>query len=327
MTSSNGTPQVSVVIVSFNTRDLLRDCLKSFAEQSAGITTEVIVVDNASKDKSADMVAAEFPDVRLIRTEVNLGFAGANNLGFPHATGRYVLLLNSDAFLKPQALQRCIQHMEQEPKVGIGGARLIGRDGGWQPSARLFPSPLNQFLIISGLSAKHQQSKFFGRADRTWANPGIQADVDWVPGAFSLIRRDALEKVGYFDESFFLYFEEVDLCKRFKEAGYIIRYYPDVEVVHWGGESSKTLESMRFARVGSQLTLWQLRSAFLYFRKHHGSTAWVVKEMERQWHGVRARRNVSRAADKSSDSRMFQSLIEQAWKDTSGGRVSPVRPW
>jgi len=327
MNAIQAQPVVSVVIVSFNTKDLLRDCLLSLFRESAGIAMEVICADNASRDGSADMVAAEFPDVRLIRSETNLGFAGANNLAFPHATGRYVVLLNSDAFLQSGALQRAIEYMEAEADIGIGGARLIGRDGSWQPSARLFPSLLNDFLTLSGLSAKFPKSRAFGRPDRTWADDNQACDVDWVPGAFSILRREALERVGYFDENFFLYYEEVDLCKRFKNAGYRVRYWPDVVVVHLGGESSKTLKSMTFSESGSQLTLWRMRSAFLYYRKHHGGVVWLAKELERIWHWFRALKNRSGDAAKTRESQRLQELIEQAWKETAGGKLSPARPW
>ncbi|HTF70463.1 MAG TPA: glycosyltransferase family 2 protein [Edaphobacter sp.] len=149
--------------------------------------------------------------------------------------------------------------------------------------------------------------------------------MNWVPGAFSIIRRSALESVGYFDERFFLYYEEVDLCLRVKKAGYQIRYWPDVVVLHLGGESSKTVGTLRFSSTGSQLTLWQMRSVFLYYRKHHGSTAWLAKEIERLWHWSRARKNGTGA--KATDSETFQRLLDQAWQETAGGRVSPPRPW
>lgn len=324
-------PLLSIVIVSFNTRDLLRECLASLDQNSRGISKEVFVVDNVSRDDSAGMVEREFPWVTLIRSDVNLGFAGANNKAFARATGRYVVLLNSDAFLKEGALHRAVDHMEQDPRIGIGGARLIGRDGSWQPSARMFPSLLNELLTISGLSGKYSSSRFFGRFDRTWANPDEAADVDWVPGAFSIIRRDALEKVGYFDENFFLYYEEVDLCLRFKKAGYRIRYWPDVVVVHYGGESSKTIKELSLSTSGSQLSLWRMRSAFLYYRKHHGWLAWMAKEQERTWHRIRAWKNRGAASEnqtrKREDSRILVSLVDNAWRETEGGRTSPVRPW
>ena len=128
--------------------------------------------------------------------------------------------MNSDAFLKPGALALSVEHMEKNPNAGLGGARLVGRDGSWQPGARMFPSTLNDLLMMSGLAANYPASQFFGRADRTWANPSEPAAVDWVPGAYSIIRKDVLDRIGGFDQRFFLYYEEVDLCRRIKAAGY-----------------------------------------------------------------------------------------------------------
>ena len=319
---------VSVVIVSFNTRDLLRECLNSLLAECEGVSHEIFVVDNISRDGSADMVEKEFPNVRLIRSQVNLGFAAANNKAFPLAKGRYVVLLNSDAFLRPNALRKSIEYMDADPRIGLGGARLVGRDGAWQPSARLFPSLLNEVLTISGLSARFPHSRFFGRGDRTWADQNLPADVDWVPGAYSIIRASVLGQVGYFDENFFLYYEEVDLCRRIRNAGYIIRYWPDVEVIHLGGESSKTVQTLTMSKSGSQLALWRMRSEFLYYRKHHGNTAWLAKELESGWHQLRAWKNKGAAGNgKSEESRALVSLLDRAWKETGGGTVSPPRPW
>jgi GT2 family glycosyltransferase len=325
------TPQVSVVVVSYNTRNLLRNCLAALQKDSEGILTEVFVVDNLSHDGSADMVKQEFPEVRLIRSEVNLGFAGANNKAFPLATGRYVVLLNSDAFLQPLALRRSIDYMDAYPHIGLGGARLIGANGAWQPSCRMFPSPLNDFLSLSGLAAKFPKSRFFGRQDHTWADENVPADADWVPGAYSIIRRTVLEEVGYFDERFFLYYEEVDLCRRIKNAGYTVRYWPDVEVVHLGGESSKTVTSLTMSKSGAQLELWRMRSAFLYYRKHHGLTAWLTKQVESQWHRLRRCKNLlfpdQAHRTKAQESKLIIDLLRRAWRETSGGAVSPSRPW
>jgi GT2 family glycosyltransferase len=325
------TPDISVVVVSFNTRDLLRDCLVALRKESEGIATEVFVVDSASRDGSADMVEAEFPEVKLIRSSLNLGFAGANNKAFPLATGRYIVLLNSDAFLRPFALRRSIDYMDADAHIGLGGARLIGADGSWQASCRMFPSPLNDFLSLSGLAAKFPKSRFFGRQDHTWADQNVAADADWVPGAYSIIRRTVLEEVGYFDEQFFLYYEEVDLCRRIKKAGYVVRYWPDVVVVHLGGESSKTLTNLTMSKSGAQLELWRMRSAFLYYRKHHGPVAWLMKQIEAQWHRLRSWKNrllpgaIPRT--KAQESRMVIELLGRAWRETSGGAVSPSRPW
>ncbi len=323
-------PDVSVVIVSFNTRDLLRECLQTVERKADGLAVETIVVDNVSRDGSADMVEREFPQVKVVRSNVNLGFAGANNRAFPLASGRYVVLLNSDAFLRAGALARAVAYMDADPKIGLGGARLVGRDDSWQPSARMFPSPWIELFTLSGLSARYPQSRIFGRFDRTWADQKQAAEVDWVPGAFSIVRREALQRVGNFDENFFLYYEEVDLCRRIKQAGYTIWYWPDVVVEHLGGESSKTVERLAVSKSGTQLTLWRMRSELLFYRKHHGASAWLVKELEVLWHRLRAWRNRRAGADaqaKREDSLRTMELMRQAWQETRGGRVSPERPW
>ncbi|MDZ4799398.1 MAG: glycosyltransferase family 2 protein [Bryobacteraceae bacterium] len=324
-------PDISVVIVSFNTREVLRECLQTLQRESTGLIMETFVVDNNSRDNSAEMVESDFPWAGLRRSKVNLGFAGANNVAFKECTGRYVVLLNSDAFVKPGALQLSVQLMDANPRCGLGGGLLVGRDGAWQPSARLFPSVLNDLLTISGLSAKYASSKFFGRYDRTWADPGEAAEVDWVPGAYSIIRKEALDQAGFFDEDFFLYYEEVDLCYRIKQAGWTIWYWPGIVVVHLGGESSKTVTSLRFSNSGAQLTLWRIRSGYLYYRKHHGSMAVAAKLLEEWWHRIRAGKNSGMSdpdsVRKREDSEVTVELLRRAWKETNGGRLSPARPW
>ncbi len=325
------TPEISVIIASFNTRDLLRECLTQLMEQASALSTQIIVVDNASRDGSADMVAKEFPAIELIRSEVNLGFAGANNLGFQRASGRYVVLLNSDAFMEPGVLARSVELMKANPRVGLAGGALIGRDGSWQASARMYPSVLNEFLSISGLSCRFARSKFFGRQDRTWAPANQPASIDWVPGAYSIISREALEAVGYFDEQFFLYYEEVDLCHRIKNAGFEIWYWPELRIVHLGGESSKTITSLSMSKYGSQLTLWRMRSEFLYYRKYNGVRAIFALWVEEFWHRLRllkvALQNNDETKAKSEYSRQIIGLLHRAWAETHGGRISPVRPW
>ncbi len=321
-----------MVIVSFNTRELLRECIGRLHDQAGGVSYETIVVDNASRDGSADMVAFEFPDVRLVRSQTNLGFACANNRGFEIARGRYIVLLNSDAFLEPGALALSVMHMEKNPRVGLGGARLVGRDGSWQPAARMFPSPLNELLMMSGLAANYPRSHFFGRGDRTWADPCEAAAVDWVPGAYSIIRQEVLHRVGYFDERFFLYYEEVDLCRRIRAAGYEIWYWPDIVTVHLGGESSRKVSGLELSSSGSQLTLWRMRSELLYYRKHHGAFgAWSAMLLETWWNRARALRNArfgnGAGRCKSREARASVATMKQAWRETHGGQVSPPRPW
>lgn len=325
-------PDLSVVVVSYNTRDLLRRCLAGVLAEADLLDLEVLVVDNASSDGSAAMVATEFPQVHLVASGENLGFAAANNLAFRRCRGRHVLMLNPDAVARRGSLARAVHRLDATPWVGAAGARILGPDGSLQPSARRFPSLLDEALTLTGLAARYPRSRFFGRFDRTWADPMQEASVDWVPGAFLVVRRDVLDEVGHFDEAFFLYYEEVDLCRRIRAAGHEIRYWPDLVVEHIGGASSKTQGSMTVSRKGSQLTLWRMRSGLLYWRKHHGApTAWAAATLESVFHRIRARLH-ARAADDDRRLRREESarqvrLMATAWVETSGGRVSPARPW
>ena len=151
-------PKVSIVIVTYNTKDLIQRCLDHLASNLRDC--EIIVVDNGSIDGTYHLLKKNYPKVKLYRTETNLGFGGANNIGFSYARGEYVILLNSDAFPHPGAIEKAIQLMDENPKVGLGGARLISEDGSWQPSARMFPSILNDFLTLAGLAEKYLESRF-----------------------------------------------------------------------------------------------------------------------------------------------------------------------
>ncbi len=322
---------LSIVIVSFNTREVLRECLQSIERESGGLSVEILVVDNHSRDGSPEMVRQEFPAVCLIESEVNLGFGAANNAAFQTARGRYLVLLNSDAFLCSNALRIAVDHMDKQPEVGLGGGRLIGRDLSWQPSARMFPNLLTDFFVFAGLAYRYPKSRLFGRFDRTWADPMQAAEVDWVPGAFSIVRAEALTKTGLFDPAFFLYSEEVDLCRRIKNAGYRIWYWPDIAVIHVGGESSRQMKSLEISSSGSQLIIWRMRSTLLYYRKHHRATAWFAKAMELSLFRLFAWRNsLSREPRRkllAAQNRNLIRCMRQAWKDTNGGRTSPPRPW
>jgi len=322
---------VSIIIISFNTRDLLRECLTAVLNEVASLRCEILVVDNASSDGSADMVAREFPAIQLLRSDINLGFGRANNLALARARGRYYVLLNSDAFLAPGALQRSIAHMDANPTCALGGGLLVGRDGAMQPSARSFHSVTGDAIVLTGLAAKFPRSRIFGSFDRTWADARLPSPVDWVPGAFSILRPQALRKTGFFDPAFFLYYEEVDLCLRLKRAGYSVWYWPDVVITHIGGESSRQLTSLDFSSTAAQVVLWRMRSTLLYYRKHHGIRARLAFWMERSLYAVSMLRNSFSTDDKrvarKQHFRTQRTLLLQAWKDTDGGRISPPRPW
>jgi N-acetylglucosaminyl-diphospho-decaprenol L-rhamnosyltransferase len=326
---------LSILIVTYNSSGEIDAQLDNLREAAARERWQVIVVDNASSDGTADLVARQHPWVTLVRSPVNLGFAAGNNLAARHADGALLLLLNPDAHAQPETIARGAGQMLAHPDVGIAGGRLVGGDGSDQPSARMFPSVLNDWLALSGLSARYPRSRLFGRADRTWCDPAAAARVDWVPGAFALIRRDVFTRLGGFDERFFLYYEEVDLCRRTRAIGFEIRYWPALRVTHVGGVSARSVSRASgeaFSGAGAQLSLWRMRSGLLYYRKHHGiAAAWLANRVERAWHRLRALRHARStdpsAHDKALDARRQVELLRRAWRDTMGGRVSPPTPW
>lgn len=322
---------VSVIIVSFNTREILRQCVQSVWDDANGLKAEILVVDNGSTDGSPEMLERDFPQVVVVRSEINLGFGEGNNVALRMARGRYFVLLNSDAFFVKGALPLAIRHMDENPTVGLGGCRLIGRDGDSQPSSRCFHTVVGDLIVLSGLAAKFPKSKFFGRFDRTWADEHQPASVDWVPGAFSILRPSALQQVGSFDPAFFLYYEEVDLCRRMKDAGIPVWYWPDIVVIHIGGESSRQLKALEYSSRSAQVVLWRMRSTLLYYRKHHGWRVRLAKWMEQGLYQATVLRN--RWSEdperrlRERHHRVLIRLMDQAWNETNGGRVSPPRPW
>jgi GT2 family glycosyltransferase len=258
--------ELTTLIVSYNTRALLAPCLGALeTAQGQRGKGPVIVVDNASRDGSADEIAAHFPQVHLIRSAQNIGFGRANNLALGLVHTPFLLLLNTDAFVPPEALARTLAFMDAEPGCGILGVKLVGRDGSLQPSCRTFPTPLNTFLARTGLTRLWPGVPLVD--DPHW-NPSLTQDCDWVPGCFYLIRREVLAQVGLFDPRYFLYFEEVDHCRAAKQAGWRVCYCPDTQVVHLGGESAASDSALTAG--GRQVEILQMESALLYFRKHQG---------------------------------------------------------
>ena len=266
---------LSIVIVSWNVRTLLERCLSSLphshltpspspqVERGAGVRCEIIVVDNASTDGSPDMVRQAFPDVRLIASDSNLGFARANNVGGAHSSGRYILLLNPDTEMIGDALQIMVSYMDSHADVGALGPRLHFPDGCIQPSRRRFPTLLTAFLESTVLQQWFPRNRVLHRYYVQDRSDEEEQDVDWVIGACLLIRRQAWEQVGPLDESFFMYSEELDWCHRAKTAGWRVVYIPWATVVHYEGQSSIQVVPARHIYFQS--------SKVLYFRKHHGT--------------------------------------------------------
>jgi N-acetylglucosaminyl-diphospho-decaprenol L-rhamnosyltransferase len=327
---------LSILIVTYNSAGEIVAQLDALRDDATRDGWQVIVLDNASSDGTADLVERAHPWVTLLRSPRNLGFAAGNNLAARYADGMQLLLLNPDAQPAPGAIRRGLARMLARPEVGVAGGRLTASDGRDQPSARRFPSLLNDLLALSGLSARYPRSRFFGRADRTWRDPAVPGATDWVPGAFALIRRDLFCGLGGFDERFFLYYEEVDLCRRARQRGFEVQYWPDLVVRHVGGLSARSVSRASgeaFSGAGAQLTLWRMRSGLMYYRKHHGLlAAWCANRTEAAWHALRAARHAhggTRDARPAqlAESRRQVALLKQAWRDTMGGRVSPPTPW
>ena len=260
---------LSVIIVSFNTRDVTRECLNRVLAYGSGIDMEVIVVDNNSTDDSAEMVATEFPQVTLLTCEKNLGFAGGNNVGIRAAAGRFLLLLNSDAYLFPDTLSTTLQAMAEHPKWGILGVKLVGTDDKMQPSARMLPAAWTKFLVISGIASKFSNWPFLGGPDYSGWDHSTEKTVGWVPGAFFLIRREVIDTIGFLNEKrYFLYFEEIEFCRLAAKSGWPVVFYPHAKCIHLGGQSSES--TGRVTRTGRQLTYLRIQSEFRYYRANYG---------------------------------------------------------
>lgn len=255
-------PLLDVVIVSFRSKELLGRCLDSLSEHGVGERMTVTVVDNASGDGTAEMVAANYPDVRLLAEPVNLGFGAATNIGLAGGDGRYVLALNPDAAIEADTLPVLIELMEADPRIGCCGPALYREDGSFDHAARRsFPTPLSALGHFSGIG-RHLASGQL--AD--YRAPGVErGPVDAVNGAFMLLRRSALEQVGVFDEGYWMYMEDLDLSYRLSEAGWITFYEPAVRAIHTKGG---TTEGRRDAR----LQIAFHRGMGRFYRKHYAAS-------------------------------------------------------
>lgn len=262
---------LGIVIVNWNTRDLLRACLRT-VQASVGVTATTCVVDNASTDGSADMVRDEFPDVHLIANAANVGYPAANNaglrvLGFDRgraAGPRYALLLNPDTELPPTALAEMVAYMDAHPECGAAGPKLVLPTGQLDMACRRsFPSPEVSFYRLTGLSFLFPKSRRFGRYNLTYLDPDVETEVDAVVGAYMQVRREAIAQVGLLDERFFMYGEDLDWAFEIKKAGWTVRYNPRVQVLH-----VKRAASRRSHR--AQLAFHE--SMLLFYRKHYAAT-------------------------------------------------------
>jgi hypothetical protein len=263
-------PRISVVIVNWNTRDYLRTCLCSLvgAVPSAALRTgrepplqEIIVVDNASGDGSALMAANEFPRVRLIRNQRNIGYAAANNQGIRASKGDYIMLLNPDAWVQKGCLQSLARFLDGNPRAAAAAARLLNPDGSLQQSVRSFPAPLPLIFDALGLARLFPRSRVLAAYRMTWWDHSEVRQVDQPMASALMLRRKALDEVGLFDERFPLYFNDVDLCLRLKRAGWKIFYLPHAVCVHHVAASTAQVRCAAIAE--------SHRSLLRFYRKHY----------------------------------------------------------
>jgi GT2 family glycosyltransferase len=256
---------VAIIIVNWNGKDLLRRCLIAVRETVKQVSYETYVVDNHSSDGSQDVVRGEYPWVKFIANTENLGFAKANNQAMRLAlhSSRYVLLLNSDAFVKPRCIDHMVAFMDQHPEAGLGAPKLLYDDGRLQRSCYSFPTLWTEYAIALGLDKLLAKVPAFGQYNLSHWNYDTVREVDVIMGAFMLARREAVQQVGLMDEAFFMYSEEVDWCYRFKAAGWKTLFTPEVECIHlWGGSSQQV-------KVESLIRLYRARVQFA--RKHYSS--------------------------------------------------------
>jgi len=249
---------LSVIIVNWNTKDLLLQCLESLYQGAKGIEKEIFVVDNSSSDGSGTAVREGFPEINLIENQSNLGFAKATNQGMNRSNGEYLLLLNPDTQVKDEAIERMLSFMDAHSEAGAVGAQLLNVDGSKQNSIANFPSLATELLNKSFLRWLFPE-KFPGK-ETDYPGP---VEVDSVIGACMLVRREAVEQVGLLDEEYFLFLEETDWCYRMKEAGWKIYHNPHAEILHFQGKSAEAEKGK--ARIE------YYRSRYHYFRKNRGS--------------------------------------------------------
>ncbi|WP_144940559.1 glycosyltransferase family 2 protein [Paenibacillus sp. 32O-W] len=252
---------LSIIILNYNTRELTLKALRSVYASRTGYQFEVILIDNASSDSSVEKIREEFPQVQLIENQENVGFAKANNQGMRIATGRYILLLNSDTIVQTDTLEIMVRFMDEHPDVGASGCKVILPDGSLDKACRRgFPTPSASFYYAFGISKLFPHVPRFNQYQLGYLNPDEEYPVDCLVGAFMLVRRKAIDEVGLLDEQFFMYGEDVDWCYRIKQAGWTNYYYPKTHIIHYKGASSR--------KKPLKIVYEFHRAMYLFHRKH-----------------------------------------------------------
>jgi GT2 family glycosyltransferase len=258
---------ISVVIVSWNAKRYLEACLESLEAVPSRRSVEVIVLDNASSDSTVEMVEKRFPNVQLIKSEQNLGFAKGNNVAIRRCQGRYIALVNPDVVMFPGCLDALADFLDENPKVGNVGPRVLNPDMTLQSTCRKFPSLWNNFCAAAGLSTAFKKSRFLAGEHMLYFPHDRTLNVDVLVGCFSMIRRETFNEVGLLDEELFMYGDDVDWCRRCWKAGWQVTFFPGAIAIHDRGKTTAPYP-VRFA-------VAQQRSILHYWRKYHGFWAGI----------------------------------------------------
>jgi GT2 family glycosyltransferase len=265
MSSPSNSVGISVVIVGWNAKHYLALCLESLAKAPPRRSTEVLVVDNASTDGSVEMIEVKFPWVKLIKSSENLGFSKGNNVAIRQCQGSYIALVNPDVILFPGCLDALADFLDENPNVGNVGPRVLNPDMSMQSTCRRFPTLWNNFCAATGLSARFKNSRFFGGEHMFYFPHDRTLAVDVLVGCFSMIRRQALDTVGLLDEGLFMYGDDVDWCRRARNAGWQVVFYPGGQAIHDRGKITAPYP-VRFA-------VAQQKAVLHYWTKHHSFLA------------------------------------------------------
>ena len=270
---------LSIIIVNYNVKEFLQNLLHSISKASQNLSSEIIVVDNASEDGSVELLKSKFPSVKIIENETNLGFGKANNQALKIAEGKYLLLINPDAIVREDTFTKMIKFLEEQSDAGIAGCKIFSPDGSLQLACRRsFPGPWTSFCKVTGLSNLFPNSKIFARYNLTYLDENQTYEVDAISGSFMMLKREVYDKVGGFDEQFFMYGEDLDFCYRIQKAGYKVFYVHTTQVIHYKGESTKR-SSMDETKV--------FYNAMHLFVKKHLSSSFLVEIILRSAIGFR----------------------------------------
>jgi hypothetical protein len=256
--------KLSIIILCWNDRKVMGDCLQSIYSNTGFTEFEVIVPDNGSTDGSVEFIRASYPQVQVIENGRNLRFAKANNVGIRASRGEYVLILNPDTVIHDHTLDQMIAIADRHPEAGAFGCRVLNADGSYQLSARPFASFKSEWITALYMRWLGRVNEWFTSDSYPGWSGTMQRPVDWISGCFILVRSDVLNSIGGFDEQFFYYYEDMDLCRRIQQAGYPILYVPDATITHLGGQSTKARFTPLPFILDSQVT------RYLYYYKYYG---------------------------------------------------------